>query len=81
MPLSNQEGFGLCFNNNALNIGERVKATTPDTKTEPAKAKANSVNKRPVRPGVKANGAYTATKVRVMATIAKPTSLEPFKAA
>ena len=58
-------------------MGESDKATTPDTMTEPAKAKANSANKRPVRPGVKAKGANTATKVRVMATTAKPISRTP----
>ena len=37
--------------------GVKVKATKPETITEPANAKANSVNNLPVRPGVKAKGA------------------------
>ena len=38
-------------------IGESVSATKPETITAPASASANSVNSRPVRPGVKASGA------------------------
>ncbi len=62
-------------------MGESVSATSPETITAPARARANSVKSRPVRPGVKASGAYTATSVMVMATIAKPTSREPRSAA
>ena len=58
-------------------MGVKVKATKPETMTEPAKARANSVNNLPVRPGVKASGAYTAASVKVMATTAKPTSRAP----
>ena len=58
-------------------MGVSVKATKPDTTTAPASAKANSTNSRPVLPGVKASGAYTATKVAVIVTTAKPISRAP----
>ena len=58
-------------------MGDSVSAMKPDTATAPANASANSMNRRPVRPGVKASGAYTATSVKVMATTAKLTSLAP----
>ena len=81
MPRSNQEGLGLCLKSTADIMGESVKATKPDTTTAPASAKANSVKSRPVRPGAKARGAYTATKVMVIATMANPTSRAPLIAA
>jgi flagellar basal body rod protein FlgG len=56
-------------------MGDSVSATKPETTTAPASASANSANRRPVRPGVKASGAYTAARVSVMATTAKPISL------
>ena len=62
-------------------IGVRVSATNPDTTTAPASASANSRNSRPVRPGAKAIGAYTAASVSVMAMTAKPISLVPSMAA
>ncbi|MCY1529078.1 hypothetical protein D9M68_642060 [compost metagenome] len=62
-------------------MGESVSATKPETTTAPASASANSANRRPVRPGVKAKGAYTAAKVSVMATMAKPISRAPLIAA
>ena len=74
---SNQLGFGLCLRSWLHIIGVNVKATTPETTTAPASARANSTKRRPVRPGVKANGAYTATKVAVIVTTAKPISRAP----
>ncbi len=62
-------------------MGVSVSATKPETSTAPASASANSMNSRPVRPGVNASGAYTATSVRVMVTIAKPISRAPLIAA
>ncbi len=62
-------------------MGVRVSATKPDTSTAPASASANSMNRRPVRPVANASGAYTVTSVMVMATTAKPISLEPRSAA
>ncbi len=62
-------------------MGERVSATKPDTSTAPASVRANSMNSLPVRPVMKATGAYTAASVRVMATTAKPISFDPRRAA
>ena len=62
-------------------IGVSVSATKPEISTAPASVSANSVNSLPVRPGVNATGANTATRVRVMATMAKPISLLPLSAA
>ena len=58
-------------------MGDKVKATKPDTNTAPASANANSLNSLPVLPGVNARGAKTATSVSDMATMAKPISLAP----
>ena len=77
MVLSNHVGLLTCFNMIEHIMGVNVKATKPETMTEPANAKANSVKSFPVRPGVKAKGAYTAAKVSVIATTAKPTSRAP----
>ena len=74
---SNQLRLSECLSNLEHIMGDKVRATKPDTITEPAKTKANSANKRPVRPGVKARGANTAAKVKVMDTTAKAISLEP----
>ena len=81
MPRSNQPGLALCLSSLLHIMGESVSATKPDTTTEPASASANSANKRPVRPGVKASGAYTAASVSVMASTAKPISFAPWMAA
>ncbi len=62
-------------------MGERVRATKPETSTAPERARANSMNSRPVRPVAKASGAYTAASVSVIATTAKAISLEPVIAA
>ncbi len=62
-------------------IGDSVSATKPDTITAPASVSANSVNSLPVRPLMKATGAYTAASVIVIATTAKPISFAPLKAA
>ena len=81
MKRSNRFGFGLWRNNKELIMGDRVRATKPDTNTAPAKANANSLNSLPVRPGVNAKGANTAARVNDMATMAKPISLAPLMAA
>ena len=54
-------------------MGERVRATTPDTITAPARVNANSRKSAPVRPPWMATGVYTAASVMVMATMG-PTS-------
>ena len=38
-------------------MGESVSATKPETRTAPDRARANSMNRRPVRPVAKASGA------------------------
>ena len=81
MPRSNAFGLGLWRSSLLHIIGVSVSATKPDTRTAPASVSANSVKSRPVRPGAKASGAYTAASVRVIATMAKPTSRAPFNAA
>ena len=77
MWLSNQVGLGLCRNSLEHIMGVSVSATKPDTTTAPASARANSTNSRPVRPGVNASGAYTATSVSVIVITAKPISRAP----
>ena len=77
MRRSNQLGLGLCRSSFEHIIGVSVSAMKPDTTTAPASASANSTNSRPVRPGVKASGAYTATSVSVIVTTAKPISRAP----
>ena len=81
MPRSKALGLGLWRSSSEHSMGVSVSATKPDTSTAPASASANSVNSRPVRPGVKAKGANTATSVSVMATTAKPISRTPTMAA
>ena len=62
-------------------MGLRVRATTPDTSTAPARVRANSLNRAPVSPPIKAMGAYTAARVRVMAMTGRATSRAPSSAA
>ncbi len=62
-------------------IGDSVRATKPDTSTAPASVRANSMKSLPVRPVMKATGAYTAASVSVIATTAKAISFEPCSAA
>ncbi len=58
-----------------------MSATKPEPSTAPARASANSMNRRPVRPVAKASGANTAVSVSVIAITAKPISLMPLIAA
>ena len=62
-------------------IGESVRAITPDTITEPASVKANSLNSEPVNPPRKPIGAYTAASVMVMETTGPTISRAPCIAA
>ena len=62
-------------------IGDSVKATNEDTTIEKDKAIAVSLNKVPEIPSIKINGKKTATKIRVVAIIAKEICLEPLYAA
>jgi hypothetical protein len=81
MPRSNRLGAGLWRSSLLHIIGVSVSATNPDTITAPASVNANSLNSRPVRPGVNASGANTAASVSVIATTAKLISCAPLSAA
>ena len=78
---NSQDGSGLWRSSFVHIIGVSVSATNPETITAPARVKANSVNSRPVFPGAKAIGAYTAASVNVIAMTAKPISFRPRAAA
>ena len=61
-----------CFFKNLLaSIGDKVKATNDDTTIEKDKAIAVSLNKVPDIPLIKINGIKTASKIKVVAIIAK----------
>ena len=62
-------------------IGDKVKATNDDTTIEKDKAIAVSLNKVPDIPLIKINGIKTASKIKVVATIAKVICLDPLYAA
>ena len=81
MPRSKALGFGLWRSSLLHIIGVSVSATKPDTITAPARVSANSMNSRPVRPGVKASGANTAASVIVIASTANEISRTPLIAA
>ena len=66
----------LCKNLLA-SIGDNVNATKDDTTIENDKAIAVSLNKVPEIPSTKINGRKTATRINVVATIAKEICLEP----
>ena len=53
----------------------------PEMTTVPARVKANSVNSEPTRPPIKPMGAYTATRVVVMAMMGVAISRAPLMAA
>ena len=63
------------------NIGDRVRATNEETTIEKDKAIAVSLNKVPEIPSIKINGKKTATKINVVAIIAKEICLDPLYAA
>jgi hypothetical protein len=63
--------FWFFFKNLLPNIGDKVKATNEDTTIEKDKAIAVSLNKVPAIPSIKIKGRKTATKIKVVAIIAK----------
>ena len=74
--------FDVFLRKNLLaSIGDNVNATNDDTTIEKDKAIAVSLNKVPEIPSIKINGKKTATKIRVVAIIAKEICLEPLYAA
>tara|TARA_B110000263_G_C15105709_1_gene417399 strand:+ start:527 stop:769 length:243 start_codon:yes stop_codon:yes gene_type:complete len=62
-------------------IGESVKATNEDTTIEKVKEIAVSLNRVPDNPSIKINGKKTATKTKVVETIAKVILFDPLKEA
>ncbi len=81
MTRSKRVGFSTWRSSLLHIIGVSVSATKPEAGTAPASVSANSLNSRPVRPGVKASGANTAASVSVIATTAKLISQMPSSAA
>ena len=59
------------------NIGDNVKATKDETTIEKDKAIAVSLKSVPAIPSIKINGKKTATKIKVVAIIAKLICFEP----
>ena len=57
-------------------IGDNVNATNEDITIEKDNAIAVSLNKVPEIPSIKINGRKTATRIKVVATIAKEICLE-----
>ena len=58
-------------------IGDNVRATNDETTIEKDKAIAVSLNKVPEIPSIKISGKKTATKINVVAIIAKEICLDP----
>ena len=69
------------FKNLLPSIGESVNATNDETTIEKDKAIAVSLNKVPDIPLIKINGMKTASKIKVVAIIAKVICLDPLYAA
>ena len=67
----------LFLKNLLPSIGERVNATNDETTIENVNAIAVSLNRVPEIPSIKINGRKTATRINVVATIAKEICLEP----
>jgi hypothetical protein len=65
------------YKNLLASIGDSVNATKEDITIEKDKAIAVSLNKVPEIPSIKINGKKTATKISVVAIIAKEICLEP----
>ena len=62
-------------------MGEKVRATKEDTTTENDSAIAVSLNNVPAIPSIKIKGRKTATKINVVAIIAKLICFDPLYAA
>ena len=65
------------FKNLLPSIGDKVKATNDETTIEKDKAIAVSLNKVPDIPLININGIKTASKIKVVAIIAKVICFEP----
>ena len=73
--------FGFLIKNLLPNIGDKVSATNEDTMIEKDNAIAVSLKRVPAIPSIKINGRNTATKIKVVAIIAKLICFEPLYAA
>ena len=73
--------FGFLIKNLLPNIGDKVKATNEDTIIEKDNAIAVSLNRVPAIPSIKIRGRNTATKIKVVAMIAKLICFDPLYAA
>ena len=73
--------LSFLFKNLLPSIGDKVNATKDDTTIEKDNAIAVSLNNVPEIPFIKINGKNTATKINVVAIIAKVICLEPLYAA
>ena len=73
--------FSFLFKNLLPSIGDNVKATKEETTIEKDRAIAVSLNKVPEIPFIKIRGKKTATKIKVVAIIAKVICFDPLYAA
>ena len=65
------------YKNLLASIGDKVNATKEETTIEKDNAIAVSLNNVPEIPSININGKKTATKISVVATIAKEICLDP----
>jgi hypothetical protein len=79
--VSKRPGLAFSFNIFEHIIGDSVRAIIPEISTEPASVRANSVNREPVTPPIRAIGEYTAPRVMVMEITGIAISLVPMIAA
>ena len=73
--------FFLLSKNLLPNIGDNVSATKDDTTIAKVRAIAVSLNKVPAIPSMNIRGKNTATKIKVVAIIAKVICFDPLNAA
>ena len=69
--------FIFLFKNLLASIGDKVNATKEDTTIEKDNAIAVSLNRVPAIPSIKIKGRKTATKIKVVAMIAKLICFDP----
>ena len=78
---TNEFVFFLLSKNLLPNIGDNVNATKDDTTIAKVSAIAVSLNKVPAIPSINIRGKNTATKIKVVAIIAKVICFDPLNAA
>ena len=79
--VTNEFVFFLLSKNLLPNIGDNVNATKDDTTIAKVSAIAVSLNKVPAIPSINIKGKNTATKIKVVAIIAKVICFDPLNAA